>query len=97
MSKVLYDNYKLEPSPVLSIQKSYRKSGDGATIGSVYSITLNFTISCDHGSPRSKIDTSLSPTGWAGPSNAFWTLSGYAPVETISEPNRLAAIQRKQE
>lgn len=95
---VTIDGYKLEPAPLVTINKTYNKRGDGLAISANYTITLNFTIVADMGSPRSGIDATLSDTGWSDPgAPGFWTLSGYAPRETITGAQRLAAIERKQE
>ena len=83
MATVIYNNQKIIPAPLVTISKTYQKSGDGEIIGKLYNITINGTIVAWMGSPTS--------------SGTFWTSSGYPPDETIAADNRLGAIQRKQE
>lgn len=91
------DGYLLEPAPLMSINKNYNKLGNNTSVSASYTITLQVILVADMGSPRSKIDSSLSATGWSGPGSRFWILSGRAPVETITGDQRLASIERKQE
>lgn len=96
-SVVSIDSYKLEPAPIFSINKVYNRLENHTSISAYYNITISFTMCSDRGSPRSKIDTSLSNTGWGGPNKQFWINSGYAPTETITADQKLASIIRKQE
>lgn len=91
------DGRKLEPAGLVVINKVYNRLENGTAISAYYNITINHTIVADRGSPRSKIDTSLSDTNWAGVNKLFWTGAGYAPTETITADQRLASIIRKQE
>lgn len=98
MSTVLsIDGYKLEPAGLCIINKVYNKLDNGTCVSAYYNITINHTIVVDRGSPRSKIDTSLSDTNWSGPAQQFWVGTGYAPTETITADQKLASIIRKQE
>lgn len=83
MARVLYDGKRLIPAPLVTINKSFQKSGNGEIIGSIFSLTLTGTIVAYMGSPDS--------------SGTFWTASDYPSDEVIEADNRLGAIQRKQE
>lgn len=96
-STVSIDGFKLEPAPFCTINKAYNRLGNDSTLSPVFTISLSFTIVSDRGSPRSKIDGSLSATGWSGPQQYFWVNSGYAPRETLTEDQKLGSIIRKQE
>jgi len=82
MAYVLYDGNKIQPAPLVSIDKNYSRSEDGRIIGSIYNINLSGYIVPQKGSPSS--------TG------VFWTGTGYPPDEVISGDSRLAAILNKQ-
>jgi hypothetical protein len=99
---VSINSKKLEPVQTVEINKTYNRREDGSPLSASYTISVGFTLVSDMGSPRSLIDSSLSNTGWttSAPQNVsgkkyFWTLSGYAPRETITSSQRLAAIERK--
>lgn len=94
MSKVAYNGCKLIPGPFASITKNYQMTDDGRKIGSLYTITLIGKTMAWMGSPKS---TTSSGSGWGGPSNQFWTTSGYPADESIAAASRLAAVIRKQE
>lgn len=83
MARVLYDGKRLIPAPLVSISKSFQKSGDGEIIGTTFSLTLTGTIVAYMGSPDS--------TG------TFWEASDYPPDEDIAADSHLGSIQRKQE
>ena len=83
MSRVVYNEKRLIPAPLVSITKNYQKSGNGEIVGKVYNLTINGTIVAWMGSPMSD--------------GSFWGSSGYPNDETIASENRLGAIQRKQE
>jgi hypothetical protein len=83
MSRVIYDEKRLIPAPLVSITKSYQKSGNGEIVGKIFNLTITGTIVAWMGSPMSD--------------GSFWESSGYPPDEDIAAENRLGAIQRKQE
>ena len=83
MARVLYDGKRLIPAPLVTINKSFQKSGNGENIGSTFSLTLTGTVVAYMGSPDS--------------SGTFYTGSDYPADEVIAADNRLGAIQRKQE
>ena len=83
MARILYDGKRIIPAPLVTISKSYQKSGDGEIIGKTYSLTLSGTIVAYMGSPDSD--------------GTFWEASGYPPDENIDSDSHLGSIQRKQE
>jgi hypothetical protein len=85
MSKIYYgaDGKRLIPAPLVTIEKSYQKTGDGEIVGKLYNITLNGSIIAWMGSPLSN--------------GTFHIGSSYPDDEIIDTNDRLAAIQRKQE
>lgn len=86
MSKIYYGPdppKRLIPAPLVTISKSYTKSGNEEIIGKIYTLTLNGTIVAWMGSPKSD--------------GTFHTASGYPDDEDIATGSRLASIQRKQE
>ena len=93
---VIFNGYSITPAPLVTISKEYSYS-DSEKIGVNYQINLVIYLVSHKGSPRSKLDATLSATGWGGPASAFWISSGYPPDETIPFSQRLAAIERKQE
>ena len=83
MSKVMYDGKRLIPAPLVSISKTYQKSGNGEIVGKIYNLTLTGTIVAFMGSPNK--------TG------VFWDMPGYPPDDTVTANERLGVIFRKQE
>lgn len=59
---VQYDSKKIIPAPLVSVEKSYDRTGDTTKVGSKFSLTLTGNILCN-GSPNSE--------------GEFWILSGY--------------------
>lgn len=82
-TRLSYNDSRLIPAPLVSINRSFQTTGDGTKIGSVYNIVLNGTIVVDMGSPNS--------------AGVFWTTGGYPANEVIPKDSRLGAILRKQE
>lgn len=80
---VSYNSKKIIPAPLVSISKSYQRTGDGTKIGKTYSITVNGTLLAWKGSPR--ID------------GTFWDQPDYPPDDGVDADGRLGAILRKQE
>ncbi len=79
-----YDGKKVVPAPVVTINKSYRRTDDGTKIGVVYDITLTGTLLPFKGSPQSN--------------KTFWTATGYPPDEAYEGNNEdFHHIIRKQE
>lgn len=83
MSRVQYDGKRLIPAPLVSVSKTYAKTGDGEIVGKLYTLTLRGTIVAWKGSPDS--------TG------TFHTAGGYPADEVIDGDSRLSAMERKQE
>jgi hypothetical protein len=83
MGRVLYDSKRIIPAPLASINKDYRKLGNGVVIGKTYTIVLQGELVAWKGSPSS--------------SGTFHTIGGYPPDENILHDSRLGAILRKQE
>jgi len=83
MSRVVYDGKRIIPAPLVTINKTYTKNGNGDIIGKIYTLTITGTIVAHMGSPNS--------TG------VFHTTSGYPDDEVIPNNERLKAIMRKQE
>lgn len=82
MSYVKYDGNRLIPAPLVSINKTYDKSGDGQLIGSTFNVSLNGTIVAFMGSPKSD--------------GSWHTGTGYPADESVISDLRLEAIQKKQ-
>ena len=82
MSRVMYNGSRLIPAPLITINKTYTKSGDGNIIGKIYNITINGTLVAYMGSPKTD--------------GTFHTTGGYPADETVTSDARLWAIQRKQ-
>jgi hypothetical protein len=80
---VSYNSKKIIPAPLVSIQKSYQRTGDGTKIGKIYSITVQGTLLSWKGSPNSE--------------GTLWDQAGYPPDESVDHDARLGAILRKQE
>lgn len=82
MGRVIYNNQRIIPAPLFSMEKSYQKTQDGTIIGAGFKGSINGQICAYKGSPTS--------------SGTFWTNTGYPPDENISLDSRLGAILRKQ-
>lgn len=83
MGRVLYDSKRLIPAPLATINKNYRRLGNGEVIGKTFTIVLQGDLVAWKGSPSS--------------SGTFHTIGGYPPDENISHDSRLGSILRKQE
>lgn len=87
MSRVQYvigaNTFRIIPTPLIAIQKTYTKSGDGNIIGKIYNITITGTLVAWMGSPKSD--------------GSFHMAGGYPDDENIVANSRLSALQRKQE
>lgn len=83
MGRVLYDNKRLIPAPLVSIQKNGERTSDGQLIGKKYSISLRGSLIAWKGSPSS--------------SGTWYDQSGYPADEIIGNDSRLGAVLRKQE
>lgn len=83
MSRVVYDGKRLIPAPLVTINKTYTKSGNGDIIGKLYNLTITGTIVAHMGSPNSL--------------GVFHEAGGYPADEVVSSDERLKAIMRKQE
>lgn len=91
MASVLYDSKAIIPAPLISINKEYRRVGDGDKFGTFYNIVLAGTLLPFRGSP-----SGTYPTG--DPETSFWTLGGYPPDEAYSGGDTpFVQLQRKQE
>lgn len=89
MAKVIYNGLSIVPSPLVTINKNYTKTGDGTNIGVVYDIVLHGTLLPFKGSPSG---TSVSPA------NAFWNQTGYPPDEVFGDNNTaFVHLVKKQE
>lgn len=97
MPDVVYDGKKLIPAPMVNLNKTYQVSEDGTKLGALWDITVNGRLVAFKGSPRSKIDVTVSDSGFGGPNNQFWIQPLDPPDETIPAESRLPAIIRKQE
>lgn len=80
---VLYNGKKLIPAPLIDIKRELQKTGDGTTVGVLYTLTVQGTVVAYKGSPDSN--------------GTFWTTSGYPNDETIVSDSRLTSILKKQE
>jgi hypothetical protein len=83
MSRVVYNDKRIIPAPLINITKTYQKSGNGDIIGKLYTITVTGTIVAYMGSPTHE--------------GVWWEAGGYPDDEDIPADERLAAIFRKQE
>jgi len=97
MPDVVYDGLKLIPAPMINIQKNYQTTEDGTKVGAIFNVTVNGRLVAFKGSPRSKIDPLVGPSGFAGPNTQFWNLPLDPPDENIPAKSRLPALIRKQE
>ncbi len=71
---VSYNGKKIIPAPLVNINKTYQKAGDGSKVGVLYSISLNGTLLPWRGSPSGN---------YSDINNAFWSLGGSPPDETV--------------
>lgn len=78
---IIYNGNRIIPAPLLSVEEENVKNGD-LTVGKVYRVTLNGTITSDRGSPTS--------------SGTFWTSTGYPPNEVLSHDEHLKSLLCKQ-
>jgi len=84
-----YDGRKIVPAPLVTLTKTYLKSGDGARVGTRYQITLAGTLLPWRGSPFGS---------YGSLDAAFWTAAGEPPDETYTGNNEdFNRILRKQE
>jgi hypothetical protein len=70
MGTVSYNGKKIIPAPLVNVQKSYLRAGDGEKIGSTFNITLSGRVISHKGSPNS--------------SGVFWTSTGYPADESAT-------------
>ena len=91
---VRYRSCNIIPGPFVNIDKEYTVAADGRRLGTLYTITLNGTLTANMGSPQGG---SLVGAGWGGPRNKFWQNSGYPPDESTAVLSRLSQIENKQE
>jgi hypothetical protein len=83
MSHVSYGGNRIIPAPFVSLQRVYQRTADNTLISSQWQGTINGTVVAYKGSPNS--------------SGVFWTLGGFPPDETLTDPQFLGAMIRKQE
>jgi len=84
-----YDGRKIVPAPLVTLTKTYLKSGDGTRVGTRYQITLAGTLLPWRGSPFGD---------YGSLDAAFWTAAGDPPDETHTGDNEdFNRILRKQE
>lgn len=89
-----YDGKKLIPAPLVTLNKTYNKTGVGNTIGVLYSISLDGTILPFRGSPSGN----YGPATEANLLGAFWDLPGDPPDEPFEANNEdFNHLLRKQE
>lgn len=84
MGYVIYDGNKIQPAPLVEIEKNYSRSDDGTIIGALYTLTMNGMFLPDKGSPLAD--------------GTFWTGSLYPPDTNppTNPDSRLAVILKKQ-
>lgn len=83
---VYYDNKKIIPAPLVSINKEYNRNSSQNKISANFNLQITGTLIAWKGSPDS--------------TESFWTTTGYPPDENtvfVTHDNRLEAILRKQE
>ncbi len=84
-----YDGKKIIPAPLVALNKTYNKTGDGKKIGLTYQITLTGTLLPFRGSPSGN---------FSDINNAFWTLGGDPPDQSFVGDNEdFNNLLRKQE
>lgn len=91
---VILGNSKIIPAPLVAISEEIVIAPDGRKVGTVYSITMNGTLTTDMGSPQ---DGTLTGSSWGGPNNLFWTNSGYPPNDLTVIGSKQDSIQIKQD
>ncbi len=79
---IIYNNKKIIPAPLVSIDKTYDRTDDGTILGSTFNIVVTGKLVAWAGSPNS--------TG------VFHTISGYPANEVIEYESRLQSILKKQ-
>lgn len=82
-TRVMYDEKRLIPAPLVTINKEYQRSSDGQKIGVNFVLTITGTLFAYKGSPLSD--------------GSFHSAGGYPSDEDISTEARLGAIERKME
>ncbi len=90
---VLYDGNKVIPGPIVTLNKNIQTAGGGQKLGVLYDISIDGTMMSFKGSPQGG---SLNTVGFGGPYNAFWTITGYPPDESVIANSRLKSIEKKQ-
>jgi hypothetical protein len=87
---VSYDSKKIVPAPLININKTYQKTGDGSKAGVLFNISANGTLVPFKGSPSGN---------YSDINDAFWTLGGNPPDEAIdvTDGATFDRILRKQE
>lgn len=84
-----YDGKKIIPAPLVTLNKSYNKTGAGNKVGATYQISLEGTLLPFRGSPSGNF-TNLQ--------DAFWILSGDPPDQVFAGNNEdFNSLLRKQE
>jgi len=91
---VIYDNAKIIPAPLVTVNEEIVSGPDGRKVGTTYTLTLNGTMVSDMGSPQ---DGSLFGSNWGGPDDLFWVGSNYPPNELITVGSKLNSIETKQQ
>jgi len=83
MSHVSYGGNRIIPAPFVSLTRVYQRTANNTLLSSMWQGTINGTVVAYKGSPDSD--------------GNFWTLGGFPPDETLTDPEFLGAIIRKQE
>lgn len=85
-----YNGFKVVPSPFITLNKTYQKTGDGSKVGVLWNITANGTLIPFRGSPSGN---------YSDVNDSFWTLGGNPPDEPLDVTDGAAfnSILRKQE
>lgn len=91
---VIMNNSAIIPAPIVSIREEIQTTPDGTKIGLGYNLILTGDLVAWKGSPTSSGQTGA---GWGGPNNAFWQNAGYPPDQSVAAPERLYAIEFKQD
>lgn len=82
MTRCIYNNKRIIPAPLITINKNYSRV-NGTKVGSLFNINIAGVVVAYKGSPSS--------------SGVFWTVGGYPTDEIITSDSRLGAMFRKQE
>lgn len=91
---VIVGDSKIIPAPIVTINEDITTSPDGRKLGTVYTLTLNGTITTDMGSPQ---DGGVTGAYWGGPNNLFWTGPGYPSNDLTVTGSKQNSIQIKQD